>query len=444
MRAVAIVLLGTLVACAPGIALPGTVSVRDFTPRVSRVPPPVSRLRLVVGPAVFGADYTEPIRPSYPVQLAAQLRAAGFAVVEPEEPHDLVVKFVGASNEEADLRLETPDGAPVDTLAYRLSGLGFANADQLGMTAADWYDHLAGYVVEHLVNQLGASQKLSAFARDPSRAATLTSPSPSTSPSPFLPATPQPASFALVIGIDRYRDAPAAPGARADAEHFADLARRTLGLRPDHLRVAIEDRATRTDVMEGLKWLADVVPAGGRAYFFFSGHGAPSTDGSTYLVPYDADPKDLAGTGVSMNEVTRSLASLRAKEVLALVDACFSGAGGRSLLPTGARPLLRVKEAAPAARLALFTASQPDEISGLAPGENAGVFTKYLTLGLGTGQADVDGDGQVTLQELADWVSPRVARDAKEDKREQHPKLALGTGLGSAGQFVVEYGVSPR
>jgi uncharacterized caspase-like protein len=197
-------------------------------------------------------------------------------------------------------------------------------------------------------------------------------------------------------------------------------------------------------VKEGLKWLADNVSAGGRAYFFFSGHGAPGVDASTYLVPYDADPKDLAGTGVAMADVIKTLGALRAKEALAFVDACFSGAGGRSLLPVGARPLMRVKEAVPAAQLALFTASQSDEISGPAPGENAGAFTKYLTLALGTGQADADGDGQVSLQELADWVSPRVARDAKQEKREQHPKLAVGSGLKSASQLIVEYGLPTR
>jgi hypothetical protein len=102
---------------------------------------------------------------------------------------------------------------------------------------------------------------------------------------------------------------------------------------------------------------------------------------------------------------------------------------------------MRVKEEPPGAHVALFTASRGDEISGPAPGESAGVFTKYLTAGLGSGQADIDGDGQLSLQELSDWVSPRVAHDAKVDKREQHPKLVVGSGLGSAKEFVVEYGI---
>ena len=49
-----------------------------------------------------------------------------------------------------------------------------------------------------------------------------------------------------------------------------------------------------------------------------------------------------------------------------MFDSCFSGAGGRSVLPAGARPLVRVKETtAPAGgHVAVFSASDGTEISG--------------------------------------------------------------------------------
>ena len=260
----------------------------------------------------------------------------------------------------------------------------------------------------------------------------------------LVSAAPQPGAYALIIGIDRYRDVPGAPGARADAEAFARIARKTLGLKDDHIQVALDDRATRSDVLRGLQWLKQNVAAGGRVYFFYSGHGAPATDQSTYLLPFDGNPKDLADSAVPMSEVMKKLGETGAKEVLAMVDACFSGAGGRSVLPPGARPLMRVKEAEPTAHMALFSASQGDEISGPATGGGAGVFTKYVTTALGTGQADINGDGQVSLQELSDWVTPRVAREARTDNREQHPRLIVGNGVGSAGNFIIEYGLATK
>ena len=260
----------------------------------------------------------------------------------------------------------------------------------------------------------------------------------------YRAAAPQPAAYALIVGIDHYRDVPAATGARTDAERFAELAKKTLGLRDDHVRVALDDHATKTDVLGGLEWLEKSVSPGGRVYFFFSGHGAPTPDASTFLVPYDGKPKNIAGSAVAMSDVMKSLARTKARDVLAIVDSCFSGAGGRSVLPPGARPLMRVKEEAPSAQLALFTASQGDEISGPAPGEAAGVFTKFVVQALGTGQADQNGDGQVSLQELADWVGPRVARDAKKDGRDQHPKVVVGSGVGGAQGFIVEYGLATK
>jgi len=277
----------------------------------------------------------------------------------------------------------------------------------------------------------------------PAAPATRPAAAPSSQPA-FVSSTPQPAAYALIIGIERYRDVPAATGARADAETFATVARTTFGLREDHIRLATEDRATRTDVLEGLQWLRDNASAGGRVYFFFSGHGAPSTDSSTYLLPYDGSPKNVARTAVAMSDVMAQLGQTKAREVVAFVDSCFSGAGGRSVLPPGARPLMRVNDATPAPQMALFVASRGDEISGPAPGESAGAFTKYLTMGLGLGAADINGDGQVSLQELSDWVSPRVAQAAKTDSREQHPKLVVGSGVGAASNFIVEYGLATK
>lgn len=64
--------------------------------------------------------------------------------------------------------------------------------------------------------------------------------------------------------------------------------------------------------------------------------------------------------------------------------------------------------------------------------------------GLGQGQADGNGDGQVSLQELSDWVTPRVKRDALKDGRQQTPHLAIGGSLGGANGFLVAWGLPAR
>ena len=296
-------------------------------------------------------------------------------------------------------------------------------------------------------------EKPSAYAYDqpsvPTTQASMTTAATTTAtpePTTVLSATPQPNAYALVIGIEDYRDVPPVPGAEQDASRIVEVLRTTLGLPENNIVLATGKRASRSDIIKQIRWLQANVPAGGRIYFYFSGHGAPeSSSGASYLVPWDGDPRFLDDTALPLSQVITMLEQTKAKEVLAFADSCFSGAGGRSVLPPGARPLVRMKAPdAPKTRVALYSAASGAEISGPIPGGHGGLFSSYVAEALGTGRADLDGDGQITLQELVDWVGPRVARDAKRDNREQNPSLLLGRKLGSARDFVVGWGYPPQ
>ena len=257
----------------------------------------------------------------------------------------------------------------------------------------------------------------------------------------FLPGGAQNDTIALIVGVERYRDVPGATGARADAETFARLAQSSLGVAAGNAHVLVDDRAAKSDIEKELAWLQGNVPPNGRVLFYFAGHGAPDASaGTPYLVPYDGDPKTLGSTAIPLARVLESLSKTKAREVLAITDACFAGAGGRSVLPPGARPLVRVKDAPSAPRVALFAATSGAQISGPAPGGGGGLFTKLLVEAIGTGQGDIDGDGRVSLHELREWVVPRVAREAKKDSRDQTPSLTLGKGA-VEGDFVVATGL---
>ncbi len=253
---------------------------------------------------------------------------------------------------------------------------------------------------------------------------------------------PQPSSFALVIGIERYRDVPAPTGARADAERFAALAKSTLGVPERNVILALDDRASRADLDKHLRWLENNVPVGGRVYLFFAGHGAPdAASGTSYLLPYDADPADLPGTALKLSDVTARLGKTKARDVVAFLDACFSGTGGRSVIAAGTRPLVPVGKLEAAPRVSVLAAVTGAQISGALPGGAEGLFSHYLGEALGNAKADLDGDGQISLRELHDWIKPRVEREAKRESREQVPSLTVGDGVDAAGT-VLAIGVS--
>ncbi len=275
-------------------------------------------------------------------------------------------------------------------------------------------------------------------------------------PLPAPPATPPPAAppnvrgagqphaYALVIGIERYRDVSSPTGARRDAEAMAGLLRTSLGVPEQNMLLALDERATRSDIEKHLRWLRTNVPQNGRVYFYFSGHGAPDpSTGTSYLVPYDGDPRFLADTSLQLPEVLKALSLTKAGDVLAMVDSCFSGAGGRSILPPGTRPLVKVQETRAVPRVALLSAASGSEISGPAK-QGGGLFTTVVLSALGSGAADVDGDGAISLGELHTWIAPRVSREARRDNREQTPALIVGAGATAARDFIVVDGLSGR
>jgi hypothetical protein len=252
---------------------------------------------------------------------------------------------------------------------------------------------------------------------------------------------PQPNAYALVVGIEKYRDVPPPVGARADAEQFARLAVRTLGLPEAQVRLLLDEHATRGDLEKALAWLELNVPVGGRVYFFYSGHGAPdAVSGSAYVLPYDGDPSALDQTALPLAKLTERLSKTKASESIAFVDACFSGAGGRSVLPKGARPLVRVQAPAVARGVALLSSAGSTEISSATPDGSNGIFSKYLLEALGRGAGDVDGDYQISLEELRSFVEPRVAREARLQNRVQTPTLSLPAGTDGR-SLIVAFGV---
>ena len=257
----------------------------------------------------------------------------------------------------------------------------------------------------------------------------------------YVLGAPQPNAYALIVGIEKYRDVPPPVGARADAQEFARLAVRTLGIPENHVRLLIDEHATRGDLEKALAWLELNVPVGGRVYFFYSGHGAPDAlNGSAFVLPYDGDPGALDQTALPLSKLTERLSKTKASETVAFVDACFSGAGGRSVLPKGARPLVRVQSLAVAHGVALLSSAGSSEISSATPDGSNGLFSKYLLEALGGAGGDLDGDYQISLEELRSFVEPRVSREARLQNRIQTPTLTASVGT-EPRSLIVAFGV---
>jgi helicase len=162
---------------------------------------------------------------------------------------------------------------------------------------------------------------------------------------------------------------------------------------------------------------------------YFAGHGATERDAQSpdgdglekYLLPFDADLKDLYATALPIEELSRIFNRIRSERLIFIADAYYSGAsGGRTIRIGGMRASISeafIDRIAGGKGRVIMTASGANEVSAEKDELQHGVFTYYLIEGL-RGSADTDRDGVVTVDEAYNYVSKQVPAATAQ---EQHP-----------------------
>ncbi|MCD6405838.1 MAG: caspase family protein [Planctomycetes bacterium] len=231
---------------------------------------------------------------------------------------------------------------------------------------------------------------------------------------------PQGAVYMAVIGISDYQNVPRLKYAASDARAFAEYARRNLGVPSERVMCLYDGEADMRSVRRLLgTTLARAARQEDTVIIYFSGHGAAEADEASedadslqkYLLPAEADPKDLFSSAIPMDTVARIFERIRAKRLVFIADTCYSGAAGGKSIPTGlTRAVVSedfLKRLARGSGRVVITASGANELAQETDELGHGVFTYYLLEGL-RGAADSDSDGVVTLTEAYQYVSKRV------------------------------------
>lgn len=237
----------------------------------------------------------------------------------------------------------------------------------------------------------------------------------------------QPNAYAVVIGISQYREEviPKVAYAVRDAQTVAALLETQSGIPKSHIRLLTDAKATGNDLRSIGDWLRMRVKPDSIVYVYYAGHGTPDPKtGEAYLVPWDGHPDFPSGL-YPLQELYATLNNLAAKDIVVMLDSCFSGATGRSVLAKGARPMVLSVESRFTAfkNVVVLAASTGNQISSDSEKSGHGLFTHSLLLGL-LGAADTDHDGVVTLSEIFPYVHDHVAQTAIDElNREQTPVL---------------------
>ncbi|MFZ6016201.1 MAG: caspase family protein [Nitrospirota bacterium] len=223
--------------------------------------------------------------------------------------------------------------------------------------------------------------------------------------------------LAVIIGIEKYRGLPSSDYSSSDAKLMKDYLK-ALGFQPRNIEFLTDEKATKTDIEKSIEaWLKNKAKPQSRVFIYYSGHGAPEPKtGDAYIVPYDGDPNYLEVTGYPLKRLYESFGKLPAKEIIVALDSCFSGAGGRSVIAKGARPLVMMTERVVLPQhIAVLTATQGTQISTSNPEKGHGIFTYYFLKAI--------KEGKKTLAEIYEYIKPLIENKARELNAEQSPDI---------------------
>ena len=161
----------------------------------------------------------------------------------------------------------------------------------------------------------------------------------------------------------------------------------------------------------------------------FSCHGLKDADGQLYLAAADTELAVLTATGVPAAFVSSEMSRTASRRVVLILDCCYSGAFARGAAVRGDSQVHVNDYFTGGAGRTVLTASSATEYAFedgqvTRAEERPSVFTGALVTGLRSGEADLNGDGEVTIDELYDYAY----RSVLEQRSAQRPqKWSFGT-----------------
>jgi 8-oxo-dGTP pyrophosphatase MutT (NUDIX family) len=156
---------------------------------------------------------------------------------------------------------------------------------------------------------------------------------------------------------------------------------------------------------------------------YYAGHGKPNKSGILHLTTFDTVLAELESSAISINRVYEILDTAKCKKIVILLDCCFSGAAKEGFRGTIDDKLQQLNNSR---GTYLITASTKEQLAYESAADGYGLFTKHLIVGLETGEADKDGDGWVSMNELYDYVQSHVVAENPAQQPTKHVKEERG------------------
>tara|TARA_B100000959_G_C14913335_1_gene596116 strand:- start:153 stop:1436 length:1284 start_codon:yes stop_codon:yes gene_type:complete len=221
-------------------------------------------------------------------------------------------------------------------------------------------------------------------------------------------------SWALIIGINKYTNAPLLKYAVNDANEIKKLLINNFSFNKKNVKILTDEEATLSAIRRELESIAKASKENDRVIIYFAGHGKTLLlkNGMEigYLIPVDGDMNSPFATGLAMDNVSKISLLSESKHMLFLMDACYSG-----LMAETPRGLNKTKDeegyintVSNLSARQIITAGGAQQEAMEADEWQHSAFTHNLLKALDDWEADSDSDGFITAGELGEYLRKTV------------------------------------
>jgi len=151
---------------------------------------------------------------------------------------------------------------------------------------------------------------------------------------------------------------------------------------------------------------------------YFSCHGKLNKAGKLHLATVDTNLHLLETTSISLETIKSCIDVSPCRKTILILDSCYSGAAGDTFLIKGDKGDVvneQLNSLSQGRGLYILTASTAVEVAKEDEAGEYSVFTRHFIEGLEGTEADRDGDGIISIDELYEYVHDKVTREAHHE-----------------------------
>lgn len=233
-------------------------------------------------------------------------------------------------------------------------------------------------------------------------------------------------TFVFIIANEKYQNVVPVSYAISDGRMFKEYCSKVLAVPETNIKYF--ENATYGTMLKAVNLATQIVGAYGTAskiIFYYAGHGVPNeSDKSAYLLPVDGSESEFQGA-YKLEDLYAKLTSKESKQVVVILDACFSGSvrdDGMLAMARGVK--IKPKEQQVMGNMLVLSAASGDETAYPFKEKGHGMFTYFLLKKL------KETNGDVTVEELSNFVQSNVKQQSLMiNSKSQTPQVIYSTNL---------------